>query len=118
MTTPRLVRLKHLSSVRFTVALLILIVIASILGTVIPQNRGDEEYRARYGDIFSRILVSLQLTDVYHSYWYRALLAVFPRYVNKSTMNNHSCIHKRIHLLSVAVSTSQKLKNKFSQAHG
>jgi len=77
MATPRLIRLKYLSSVRLTIALLILIVIASILGTVIPQNRGDEQYRAKYGDAYSRILISLQLTDVYHSYWYRALLAVF-----------------------------------------
>jgi cytochrome c biogenesis protein len=77
MTQSRLIRLRYLSSVRLTIALLILIVAASILGTVIPQNRRDELYRARYGDTFSRMLGSLQLTDVYHSHWYRALLAVF-----------------------------------------
>jgi len=77
MTILRSLRLKHLSSVRLTIVLLILIVVGSIVGTVIPQNWTNEQYKAKYGDTFYRLLISLQLTDVYHSYWYMALLAVF-----------------------------------------
>lgn len=69
--------LKFFSSVKFTITLLILIIIASIAGTVILQNLEDEQYKAKYGDTFYRVLTKLQLKDVYHSYWYTALLAIF-----------------------------------------
>jgi cytochrome c biogenesis protein len=69
--------LKKIGSVKFAIVLLILIVIASVVGTLIPQNWTDAQYRAKYGDARYRLLRNLQLTDVYHSYWYMALLALF-----------------------------------------
>jgi cytochrome c biogenesis protein len=69
--------LKKIGSVKLAIVLLILIVIASIVGTLIPQNWTDAQYRAKYGDARHRLLRNLQLTDVYHSYWYMALLALF-----------------------------------------
>lgn len=77
MTASRLIRLKNFGSVRFTIVVLIVIVVASIVGTVIPQNWRDGQYITKYGHRFYRVLARLQLTDVYHSYWYTALLAVF-----------------------------------------
>jgi len=73
----QLIRLKHLSSVRLTITLLIVIVVASIVGTIIPQTWTTEQYRARYGDTYSTILIKLQFTDVFHSYWYMILLLAF-----------------------------------------
>ncbi len=73
----RLIGLKHLSSVRLTIVLLIVIVVASIVGTIIPQTWTQEQYKDRYGDTLSSVLIRLQLTDVYHSYWYMALLLAF-----------------------------------------
>ena len=49
---------------------------ASILGTLIPQGRAAEEYAARYGSL-SGALIKLQLTSLYHSIWYLALLVLF-----------------------------------------
>ena len=68
--------LKFLTSLKLAIALLILIIGASILGTLIPQGRTASEYAARYGS-FSAILQALQLTGLYHSFWYLALLFVF-----------------------------------------
>ena len=65
---------KKLGSVKLTIVLLILLVLASIVGTLIPQTRTEQQYRARYGDARYRFLTMLQLTDVYHSIWYRFLL--------------------------------------------
>jgi len=77
MAFPDLIILKHLSSVKLTIILLVLIVVASIIGTIIPQTWTDEQYKAKYGDSLSGILTGTQLTNVYHSYWYMLLLAVF-----------------------------------------
>ena len=67
--------LKFLGSVKLTIVLLILLVAASILGTLVPQTWTEEQYRAKYGDSGYSALKNLQLTDVYHSYWFSALLA-------------------------------------------
>ena len=43
--------MKFFSSVKLAIVLLILITLASILGTLIPQGRGAAEYAARYGSL-------------------------------------------------------------------
>jgi cytochrome c biogenesis protein len=68
--------LNFFTSVRVAITLLIILILASILGTLIPQGRGAEEYLVRYGwlaGLFDR----LQLTSLYRSIWYIALLALF-----------------------------------------
>jgi len=60
-----MVWLNYLSSVKLTVVLLALIVVASVVGTIIPQESGNQ------------IFLKLQLNDVYHSYWYTVLLTLF-----------------------------------------
>ncbi len=67
---------KFLASVKLAIVLFILITLASILGTLIPQGRSAAEYAARYG-ASSGLFISLQLTRLYHSFWYMALLLFF-----------------------------------------
>lgn len=67
---------KFFSSVKLAIVLFILITLASILGTLIPQGRSAAEYAARYGDL-SGLFIKLQLTGLYHSAWYLALLFLF-----------------------------------------
>jgi len=68
---------KYLGSVKLTIVLLILIVAASIVGTLVPQNLSAEQYNAKYGDVRYNFMKNLQLLDVYHSYWFTALLTIF-----------------------------------------
>ena len=67
---------KFFSSVKLAIVLFILITLASILGTLIPQGRSAAEYAARYGDL-SGLFIKLQLTGLYHSAWFLALLFLF-----------------------------------------
>ncbi|MFC1713886.1 cytochrome c biogenesis protein ResB [Candidatus Poribacteria bacterium] len=67
---------KALGSVKLTVVLLIILAIASIIGTLIPQTWTEQQYVERYGIERYKFMENLQLLDVYHSYWYSALLAV------------------------------------------
>jgi cytochrome c biogenesis protein len=64
------------SSVRLAIFLIIVITVASVIGTLIPQLRSAEEYAARYGPL-SSLMTRLELTDLYHSWWYIAFLFLF-----------------------------------------
>jgi cytochrome c biogenesis protein len=65
-----------LTSVRVAIVLLIALIAASVVGTLIPQDRSPAEYLARYGQL-AALFERLQLTRLYHSVWYIALLALF-----------------------------------------
>jgi cytochrome c biogenesis protein len=67
---------KPFESVKLAITLLIILAIASILGTLIPQGRSAAEYAARYGGL-SGLFIKLQLTGLYHSVWYLAILFLF-----------------------------------------
>lgn len=67
---------KFLESVKLAIALFIILALASILGTLIPQGRSAAEYAARYGGL-SGLFTKLQLTNLYHSAWYIAILLLF-----------------------------------------
>jgi cytochrome c biogenesis protein len=64
---------KFFSSVKLAIVLIILLTLASILGTLIPQGRSPAEYAARYGSL-SSVMAALRLTRLYQSGWYLSLL--------------------------------------------
>jgi len=64
-------------SLKLTVVSLILLAATSIIGTVIQQNRDPSEYLQLYGETTYRIFEALQLFDMYHSWWFLTLLALF-----------------------------------------
>jgi len=68
--------LDFFSSVKVGIFLLIFITIASILGTLIPQHRSPAEYMEKYGDI-SNVLIRLEFTKLYQSWWFISLLFLF-----------------------------------------
>jgi len=65
--------IRFFSSVKVAVVLLIILTLASILGTLIPQGRSAAEYTARYGQI-SDLLIRMEITHLYHSWWFLGLL--------------------------------------------
>jgi cytochrome c biogenesis protein len=62
-------------SVKLTLFLLILLAVTSILGTVIPQQEGAMELAENLSPALVRLLSSLQLFDMYHSFWFRLIIA-------------------------------------------
>ncbi len=61
-------------SLKFTIALLILLAILSIIGTLITQNAARPEYIQRYGIGLYEVLNFFSLFDMYHSWWFSAIL--------------------------------------------
>ena len=68
--------LDFFNSVKLAIFLIIILTIASVVGTLIPQMRSAEEYAARYGQL-SELLIRLEITDLYHSWWFIAFLFLF-----------------------------------------
>lgn len=62
------------SSVRLTIVLLIVLAIASILGTAIPQQQGAVDFAKGLNPVLFRLLRSLNLFDIYHSLWFRIII--------------------------------------------
>ncbi|NWG03953.1 MAG: cytochrome c biogenesis protein ResB [Syntrophaceae bacterium] len=61
-------------SLKLTIFLLILLAILSIIGTLIEQNASHTEYVQRYGPGLYEVLNFFNLFDMYHSWWFSAIL--------------------------------------------
>jgi cytochrome c biogenesis protein len=83
------------SSVKLAIFLIILITIASIIGTFIPQLRSAEEYTARFGQT-AELLIRLEITDLYHSWWFIALLFLFSLNIVICTLTRLSPKFRRV----------------------
>jgi cytochrome c biogenesis protein len=64
------------SSVKLAIFLLIVITLASVFGTLVPQHRSPEEYQSRYGEL-SGLLIRLEITQLYQSWWFISFLFLF-----------------------------------------
>lgn len=63
------------SSVRLTMGILILLAIASVAGTLIPQQEEAARLAHEMSPALARLFSALQLFDVYHSIWFRIIIA-------------------------------------------
>lgn len=80
-----------LSSLRLTIGLLIILAVASIFGTVIPQNASPEDYLRIYKFSTYKILKILGFLDMYHGAWFVFLLALL-------SLNLVACSWKRFRI--------------------
>ena len=65
---------KAFASVKLTIILLLSLAVTSIIGTLIPQNEAPGAYLQSFGEVLYRIFSLLGLFDMYHSWWFRALI--------------------------------------------
>ena len=68
---------KFFTSIKLAIFIIIILAIASIIGTIIEQNQPLEKYRQVYTDGAIRLFESLNLFDMYHSWWFLLLLVLF-----------------------------------------
>ena len=61
-------------SLKLTIFLLIFLAILSIIGTLITQNATSDEYIQRYGASLYEVLDFFGIFDMYHSWWFSAIL--------------------------------------------
>jgi cytochrome c biogenesis protein len=64
-----------LSSMRFSISLLTVICIASVIGTVLKQNEPLGNYINQFGPFWAQVFGSASLTSVYSAWWFILILA-------------------------------------------
>ncbi len=64
-----------LSSMRFSISLLTIICIASVIGTVLKQNEPVNNYINQFGPFWAQVFASASLTSVYSAWWFMLILA-------------------------------------------
>ena len=66
--------LELVSSMRFAIAMLVLICIAAVIGTVLVQNQPQANYINQFGPFWFTIFGKLGLYQVYSAWWFMAIL--------------------------------------------
>ena len=64
-----------LSSMRFAIALLTLICIASVIGTVLQQQQPLGNYINEFGPFWAQLFLNLHLNAIYSSWWFLLIMA-------------------------------------------
>lgn len=64
-----------LSSMRFSISLLTVICIASVIGTVVKQHEPFNNYVNQFGPFWADVFSSANLTSVYSAWWFLLILA-------------------------------------------
>src|SRR5260370_35508995 len=63
-----------LSSMRFAIALLVILAIASVIGTVLTQDDPYPNYVNQFGPFWADIFRALSLYTVYSAWWFMLIL--------------------------------------------
>ena len=95
------------SSLRLTIFLLIFLAATSVVGTIVLQNGTPEQYLAEYGPRLSRVLDFFGLFDMYHSWWFRAVLALLVMNVVFCSLKRLPSVWRQIFRSAVDLSASR-----------
>ncbi len=110
--------LQFFNSVKLAIVLLIIITLASIIGTLIPQDRTMQEYVFHYGKL-AKVLTSLEFTNIYNSFWYVGLLFLFSINIIVCTLTRLSPKWKRAFNPKMEKETNKltvlKIRGKFNK---
>jgi cytochrome c biogenesis protein len=100
-------------SLKLTISLLISLALTSIIGTILPQGPLPPQYVATTSAMKLQIYGKLGFFDMYHSWWFIALLYIF-------SLNLISCSIKRLPHVFKFISEpvlvlGESMRNSFSQ---
>ena len=83
-----------LTSLQLTIITLIVVSITSIIGTIIPQNESPYVYLKYYKPSTYKLFKLLSLDNMYHSWWFTALLTLFTLNLICCSLNRFPSIRK------------------------
>ena len=66
--------LEFLGSMNLAITMLVVIAVASVIGTVLQQNQAYQDYIIKFGPYWHEIFMALDLYDVYGAIWFLVLL--------------------------------------------
>ncbi|PIP02236.1 MAG: cytochrome c biogenesis protein [Zetaproteobacteria bacterium CG12_big_fil_rev_8_21_14_0_65_54_13] len=65
---------QRLGSMSLAIILLVVLAIASVIGTVLLQNQDQADYLQQFGPLWYWVFRSLGLFDMYHTWWFLTIL--------------------------------------------
>lgn len=68
--------MRTFTSVPFSVAMIAVLLLWTVVGTVILQQAAPQAYVARHGEALGAVILSLGLDDLFHTTWFTGLLAL------------------------------------------
>ena len=86
------------SSVRLAITLLIILAIASIVGTLIPQRESAMQFAGNLRPELFRLFNWLDLFDMYHSLWFRLLMTFITINLVVCSLDRFPATWKRFHV--------------------
>ncbi|MFZ0724280.1 MAG: cytochrome c biogenesis protein ResB [Desulfobacterales bacterium] len=100
------------ASVKLTVVLLLTLAATSIIGTLVPQNESPENYRRAFGDFFYRLFETLDVFDMYHSWWFQLLLLLLTVNIIVCSLHRFSATWKIVFVKQPPVNFSRFRQDK------
>jgi cytochrome c biogenesis protein len=73
----RYLLIKNLANLPFAIGVLLSIASASIVGSIIEQDKPTDFYQTSYSPIYSRLILEFGLDHVFHTYWFISLMLLF-----------------------------------------
>lgn len=67
---------KYIASMKFAIILLIVVAIACVIGSLVPQGEQFAQYRDSYSERTAAFILAFHLDDVFHSWWFIVLVAL------------------------------------------
>jgi len=65
---------QRIGSMSLAIILLVVLAIASVIGTVLLQNQNQADYLQQFGPLWYWVFRSLGLFDMYHTWWFMGIL--------------------------------------------
>ena len=65
---------QRIGSMSLAIILLVVLAIASVIGTVLLQNQAQADYLQQFGPLWYWVFRSLGLFDMYHTWWFMGIL--------------------------------------------
>ena len=107
MPNPKNVIWRFFASVKLALVILIVLAVASIIGTLIEQGRDQAHYIQAYGQGLAQLMEALDLTDMYRSWWYIALLSLFAANLVVCTIERLPGVWRTVTLDNLAIDPEQ-----------
>jgi cytochrome c biogenesis protein len=104
---------RFFSSVKLSVVILLSIAATSIIGTIIPQNATPNSYRNYYGQWLYDVFNTIDLLDIYHSWWFQLLLWLLVVNIIVCSANRLTSTWKIIFPKTPVFNTNQFSKTKY-----
>jgi len=98
---------QQIISIRLTVTLLILLSIVCVIGTVVPQNAPESTYRGLYQESTYVLLKKTGCTDLYHAWWFLALMGIFSVNLTACTLHRIPRTRKQLSRSDMIISEAR-----------